>query len=237
MWIDDQVLKNYAESISCKVFVPASPLVVLGSGNASSDEVNESFCQENGIPVLRRYGGGGTVVLYSGSVVATIGCWVAEQFQNSRYFKLFNQAVIDCLAQTWPAMGSLGQAGISDIVSASCKVAGTSLFRSRNYLLYQASLLVRSDIELISNCLRHPSKEPDYRLGRSHGDFLTSLEREYELHHGGARVVDPETVCNVLDRGLKDSVNKMLQFDLQPPFLEQTRALKERLARAPSLTS
>jgi len=35
--------------------------------------------------------------------------------------------------------------------------------------------LLNFDIPLIDKFLRMPSKEPDYRQGRSHGDFLTNL--------------------------------------------------------------
>ena len=41
--------------------------------------------------------------------------------------------------------------------------------------------MVDLDIESISYYLKHPSKEPDYRGGRSHGDFLIGLS---DLHSG-----------------------------------------------------
>lgn len=86
MWIDDRVLKRYRDDMVCDVFVPQSTLVVLGSSNVVSTEVNQEYCDANGIPVTRRYGGGGTVVLYPGCVVVTIGLWVKDAFNNSLYF-------------------------------------------------------------------------------------------------------------------------------------------------------
>lgn len=92
------------------------------------------------------------------------------------YFHLLNQAIINGLTTWNPACGALSQNGISDICMGSKKIAGTSLFRSKHYLLYQASILVDPKLHLIERYLRHPSKEPNYRLNRSHSDFLTSLQ-------------------------------------------------------------
>ena len=43
--------------------------------------------------------------------------------------------------------------------------------------MYQASILVDLDEDKILRYLKHPSKEPDYRQGRSHKDFLISLAK------------------------------------------------------------
>ena len=69
----------------------------------------------------------------------------------------------------------MAQRGLSDIVSGDKKIAGTSLFRKKYLLVYQGSLLVDPEFDLIFELLKHPSREPDYRQGRDHKDFVTSL--------------------------------------------------------------
>src|SRR5690606_4412899 len=128
-----------------------------------------------GVPILRRYGGGGTVVLYHGCAVASVGMWVKRDFHNQLYFERLNEALIRTLEGMGLKAGTLAQNGISDIVAGEKKVVGTSLFRSRNYLLYQASILVSADLSLIERYLRHPSQEPEYRRGRTHASFLSGL--------------------------------------------------------------
>lgn len=226
MWIDDQILENFESDICVKVFVPETQAVVLGSGNEVSKEVNVAACQTRGIPVLRRYGGGGTVVLYPGCVVVSVGCWVKEQFSNNLYFKMINQAVILSLASKWPALSALSQAGISDIVMGDRKIAGTSLFRSRNYLLYQASILVHMDALLIGNVLSHPSKEPDYRKGRRHSDFLTGLADVEKT------VESPQLVADILERHLISRLNEEMTVHLISPMATQYKSLRDRLERA-----
>jgi lipoate-protein ligase A len=226
MWIDDQVLKQFDKDLHAEIFVPRDPAVVLGSGNDQDLEVNVDACHGADIPVLRRYGGGGTVVLYSGCVVVSLGCWVKEAFQNSLYFDLINKSVIEALTDSWPDLPELTQAGISDIISAGRKVAGTSLFRSRNYLLYQASILVDLDRDLVSGLLRHPTKEPDYRKGRSHKDFLTSLNEIAVTQR------PVESVATALSECFERAVRHILGEQLIQPIDGQKSALTARLERS-----
>ncbi len=125
----------------------------------------------------KRYGGGGAVVLHPGCVVLSLGIWVKDYYQNQRYFCALNKAVIKHLASFWPSLGELQQNGISDIAYRGKKIAGTSLFRSRNYLLYQASILIEDRLDLIDRYLKHPSREPEYRQGKSHRQFLSCLNQ------------------------------------------------------------
>jgi lipoate-protein ligase A len=175
MWIDDTVLERCREPLVVSTWIPETPMVVLGSSNQAAVEADEERCRADGVPILKRYGGGGTVLLYSGCLVVSVGAWVRQHFQNGLYFDRLNRAVIATLAGRWPVFAGLAQRGLSDIALGERKVAGTSLFRSRNYLLYQASLLVRLDHAAIGRYLRHPSREPDYRKGRTHADFLAGL--------------------------------------------------------------
>ena len=179
-----------------------------------------------GVPVYRRYGGGGTVVLYPGCVVVSVGCWVKDQFNNTRYFEMLNNAIIQVLSAGWSSLKVLSQAGISDIVSGEKKVGGTSLFRSRNYLLYQASILVELDCPLVEQLLRHPTKEPDYRQSRSHREFLTSL-REID-----DSILSSDQVARLLRSELMTVVQDTLGDHLISPLDNQKPALVARLKRS-----
>ena len=228
MWIDDQILKNYDRALYSEIFVPRSTVVVLGSGNDEDLEVNSEACVAGEIPVLRRYGGGGTVVLYSGCVVVSVGCWVKDVYQNTHYFDVLNQSLIAALASSEAVFSRLSQAGISDVVCDGKKVAGTSMFRSRNYLLYQASLLVDLDGVLVGRLLKHPTKEPDYRKGRSHADFLTSLNAV----SGGS--ITAEGIARGLTKEFELAAKRLLGDHLVEPVDAQFSALKARLDRAGS---
>ncbi|MCB9228768.1 MAG: hypothetical protein H6618_04070 [Deltaproteobacteria bacterium] len=175
MWIDDEMLMRCHEDRALSVWVPEYPMVVLGSSNRVEEECLEEACLRDGIPLLKRYGGGGTVLLHPGCVVLSLGLWTEHPYRNDRYFSMINQALAGCLLSRWPELEGIEERGISDLAIGGKKIAGTSLFRSRHYLLYQASVLVEPRAQLMGRYLAHPGREPEYRQGRSHEDFVSGL--------------------------------------------------------------
>ena len=66
-------------------------------------------------------------------------------------------------------------AGISDLALGDRKILGSSLHQTRDRWSYQGVLLVRPDRRLFGRYLAAPDREPEYRQGRGHGEFTTSL--------------------------------------------------------------
>lgn len=196
-------------------------MVVLGSSNKAHIEVKESACVADEVPILKRYGGGGTVVLHPGCVVVSLGMWVSQFYGNDRYFRKINEAVIQTLAAKWPVLSGLGQDGLSDLTYGERKVAGTSLFRSRNYLLYQASILVDAKVDLMERYLKHPSREPDYRGGKSHRKFVSGLD-EF------VATLVPSDIEKLLEQNLLPQVYRLLDSDLIAAQPKQFKHLYRR---------
>jgi lipoate-protein ligase A len=145
----------------------------MGASGKAEEDVCLQRAEADGVPVLRRRGGGGTVVLSPGQVVLALVTEVASPFQNLAYFRAINN---------WfrLALGGLGisgieDRGISDLAMGERKILGTSLFRRRKILFYQSSLLVDNDLSLFDRYLNLPARVPDYRMGRGHLEFCTNL--------------------------------------------------------------
>jgi lipoate-protein ligase A len=71
-----------------------------------------------------------------------------------------------------------GTRGISDITIRDRKILGSSMHRRENRLVYHGVLNISEDPGIFERYLKHPGREPDYRLNRRHGEFVTSLEKE-----------------------------------------------------------
>ncbi len=66
-------------------------------------------------------------------------------------------------------------AGVSDLALGARKILGSSLYQTKDRWSYQGVLLVRPDRRLFDRYLAYPDREPDYRRGRGHEVFTTSL--------------------------------------------------------------
>jgi lipoate-protein ligase A len=166
---------------------------VLGAGTPATD-VDLALCEATGVPVYRRKGGGGAVVLSPGCLIIT-ACYDARR---KAFATQWINPIAEAIARALESLGLQGARvrGLGDVALGDLKVLGSSLYANRSVALYQGSLLVSSDLSLIPKYLPHPSKEPDYRRGRSHLEFVTSLERAG--YTGGM-----EPLIEVLDRELR----------------------------------
>jgi lipoate-protein ligase A len=165
-----------AEGCAHRAFEAEETVVVLGRSRRADEDVELERCAQDGVPVLRRAGGGGTVVLSRGIVVLSVAGRTSLPFHLREHMNAVNALAVSALESL--GVRNLSIRGISDIACGERKLAGSSLYRTRDIVLYQGSILVRPDFALFDRYLRHPSKEPDYRGGRAHRDFLTSLEAE-----------------------------------------------------------
>ncbi len=156
---------------------PDHIVVVLGRGNHADLETWQEHCQEDRVPIIRRRGGGGTVVLSPGILVVSLVKRVQHQYHFHEYFQQINTYLIEALTSL--GMANLNQQGYSDICIGDRKILGSSMYRSRDLLFYTASLMIANDLMLLDRYLKYPSKEPDYRKGRSHLEFVTTIALEY----------------------------------------------------------
>jgi lipoate---protein ligase len=149
---------------------------VLGAGRSEEGDVDREAAERDGVPILRRRGGGGTVVLSPGQAVLAAVTEVSSPFRNREY-------ALEIAGWFVRALEALGvrdaePRGVSDLAIRERKILGGSIYRSRRLLFYQASLLVDLDVGLFARYLRYPSRVPDYRRGRSHEEFCTTLAAE-----------------------------------------------------------
>ncbi len=152
---------------------PDGVQLVLGLGSRPERELHMAACQADGVAVLRRRGGGCAVVLEPGQLVLAAALHAPGLGGNRAWFDAINAAVIAALQAV--GLPAPERAGISDLALGGRKVAGASLHRGRDTLYYAASLLVAPRVELMTRYLQHPPREPAYRCGRAHADFVRGL--------------------------------------------------------------
>jgi len=156
-----------------RVWTPEQSLLVLGYSQEQEKELRMDAVRDTGMPVYRRKGGGGAVLLTPGTVCIALRLKRRREFGIRDYFALANGWVRDTLRGETGL--ELQPRGISDLAHGERKVLGSSLYLPRDCALYLGSLLVDSPLALLDRFLAHPSREPEYRQGRPHSAFLRNL--------------------------------------------------------------
>jgi len=147
--------------------------VVLGRGSKPEVELFANAIESAQVPTLRRDGGGCSVVLDPGNVVVSAACRLPGLGGSKAAFAAFSAWLIAGLEHM--GIDGVQRQETSDLVLGDRKVGGASIHRSRDLLTYGATLLVAPEVELCERFLRHPPREPTYRHGRSHRDFMGAL--------------------------------------------------------------
>jgi lipoate-protein ligase A len=156
-----------------RVWIPDRTALVLGYSQDPDKELHLEVVRETGIPVYRRKGGGGAVLLTPGSVCVGLRLPRRPGMGIPDFF-----AVANGFLQSF-FQGELGlkvePRGISDLAFGERKISGSSLYLPRECAVYLACILVATPLALMDRFLRHPSREPDYRRGRPHGEFAINV--------------------------------------------------------------
>ncbi|MPZ16307.1 MAG: lipoate--protein ligase family protein [Luteitalea sp.] len=149
------------------------PTVVIGRGGHLTDEVFEQSCALDGVPIARRCSGGGAVVLASGCLNYALVLSLVQRPDLVDLRRSYH-IILERLAEALAVPG-LRPSGTSDLGVDGRKVSGNAQRRGRRALLHHGTLLYAFDPRLSERYVREPVRQPPYRRGRPHVDFLTNL--------------------------------------------------------------
>ncbi len=158
------------------VWIPDKTYIVLGASNQPNEALYAEKVIQDKITVLKRPSGGQTVVLTPNNLIISAVFFDKELLHPKEVFNNINLLIISVLEQS--GINNLSLKGISDIAISGKKILGSSIYRNKNALLYHAVLNLSESVSTFEKYLKYPSKEPDYRLGRSHSEFVTSLREK-----------------------------------------------------------
>lgn len=176
----DEALLEEAEQAgrpteTLRLWEPAEPMVVVGRSSQVDDEVHRDFCRRRGIPILRRPSGGAAVVTGPGCLMYAL-VLSYERRPELRMIDRAHRFVLGRLASALrPLVPNVTCRGTSDLAIGQAKFSGNSVRAKRDHFLYHGTLLYDFPLELVDQCLKLPPRQPDYRQGRSHNEFVTNL--------------------------------------------------------------
>jgi lipoate-protein ligase A len=155
-------------------WIPDKTYIVLGASNQAEDALYVDNVEQDHITVLKRPSGGQTVMLTPNNLVIAVVFIDPKSLQPKDVFERINKIIIAAIEKA--GISHLSMKGISDIAVDGKKISGSAIYRRKDALLYHAVLNMGEHAITFEKYLKHPSKEPDYRQGRSHSEFVTSLK-------------------------------------------------------------
>ncbi len=153
--------------------------VVIGRAVDIESEVHTERCARLEVPIVRRPSGGRSVVIGPGTIQYTFALpyRLSSELAGIPSSKRFcNRLLLAALADERITEDESG-----DLLVGDRKVGGLAIKRAREAMILHGTLLVTADIDVVASLLRHPLREPSYRRGRTHDEFLVnlgSLDRE-----------------------------------------------------------
>lgn len=174
--LPDFSIMEQVDSNNFFVWQPDDLYIVLGRANSIEKALHMQVAQEDNVKIFKRPTGGESVVLSPQMVVFSARFTKKQEEKPGVFFNLINSCLIEELSKL--GIENLSSKGISDLSIGGKKIMGSSMYLKGDLLFYHAVINVSEDVSKISKYLKHPSKEPDYRKGRSHDEFVTSLHKE-----------------------------------------------------------
>ncbi|MFA6916444.1 MAG: lipoate--protein ligase family protein [Parachlamydiales bacterium] len=155
----------------CIINAQASPAVVLGISGKKEELLNEEKIASLQVPLVRRFSGGGTVVIDESTCFAT---FIFNTGDCS--FPAFPQQIMEWTDQFYSPIFPF-KLHENDYVIGDRKCGGNAQYITKDRWLHHSSFLWDYSPHLM-DCLLLPKRVPKYRLQRSHSDFLCTL-KEY----------------------------------------------------------
>jgi len=151
----------------CLINEGSSPAIVMGISGKAEELVDLERLQ---IPLIRRFSGGGTVVVDEETIFVT--------FIRNKTFAAFPEPILRWSGEIY--QNAFPQIALrdNDYVIGARKCGGNAQYIKKDRWLHHTSLLWDYDPARMG-LLLHPKKTPAYRQGRSHEEFVTRLKDHF----------------------------------------------------------
>ena len=173
---DSEMLRSGNSYKGLMVWVPENLMVVVGKGSDPSEELMSENIMLDHVPVIRRGTGGCAVILSPDMAVVSFIVENDPDKKQNEYFREFVTAIINAFKKM--GIENIEMKGISDIAINGLKVAGSSIFRSKEFVFFHSIINIAGNTRPMERYLRFPPGQPDYRMNRSHKDFVTSFKEQ-----------------------------------------------------------
>lgn len=199
--VEEYFFKNFREDIF--MLWQNEPSVIVGKHQNVNAEVNLDYVQKNGIKIVRRLSGGGTVFHDLGNLNFTF-----METNNTVNIEKFEKKIIDLLSE----IGLQAKADQRHAININgLKISGSAQCLRKNRAMYHASLLFSSDLERLNASLE--SRSTDTKTQRIYVKSVKSPVTNISAHiDKSIKITDLKKM--IMNRFIGENPdNKLYRFD------------------------
>jgi|OM-RGC.v1.011607703 Lipoate-protein ligase A len=154
----------------------ATPFVVMGLSKQVALDIYSEQCHSDGIPIIRRCSGGGTVLQGPGCLSYAL-IFPISFSPELEVLSQTNTFMLKALSEALSSLdATISPAGITDLAINNVKISGNAQRRLQRAILFHGTVLIDMDLNLVSKYLKHPPIQPSYRDQRSHKEFIQNTQ-------------------------------------------------------------
>lgn len=126
------------------MFWRTKPTLMIGRFQNTVEEINTAYAEQNGIHIVRRNSGGGTI--YTDEKTWQFSFIIKNYDKNECGFRSFTQPIVDSIRKAG-IRAEFG--GRNDLLIAGKKFSGNAQFRRQNAMVHHGSILYATDLEAL----------------------------------------------------------------------------------------
>lgn len=170
--LEEALLRTHDENW-CIVSRGTPPAIVMGISGKAHELIHFEHTKKLGIPVIRRFSGGGTVIVDEETLFVTFICKSALHQETVFPEKIMRWS--EAIYSRFLSPHTPFALRENDYIIGERKIGGNAQYIRKNNFLHHTSFLWDYDPTRM-NCLLHPKKTPSYRGQREHSSFIDKLK-------------------------------------------------------------
>ena len=171
--LEERLLRDDTRNF-CILNEGVSPAIVMGISGKPEELIHFQVAQSLNFPIIQRFSGGGTVVVDEDTLFVTFLC-------NKKEFKFpaYPEKIMKWTESFYQNAFPIPEFALreNDFVIGDFKCGGNAQYIKKERWLQHTSFLWDFCPQKMETLLI-PRKTPEYREGRSHGDFLCTLNKK-----------------------------------------------------------
>lgn len=204
--MEEYVARNMKER-DCFFMWQVEPTVIFGRNQLIENEVNVSFCKQNGIKMFRRKSGGGCVYADKGNIMFSY--ITKEDNVGFTFYKYINMI----LAMLEKLNVKATTSGRNDILIDGRKVSGNAFYRIPGRSVVHGTMLYDSDVEAMIASITPSEQKLKSKGVSSVSQRITQLKDYIDISMGQFKDFAKNTLCNGEITLQQKEVEKILEME------------------------